>query len=71
MMARVTNEGLAIMIESLDKKVDGVNTRLDVINGRSFKNSTDIAKMKGQSGVIAFFVSLITSIVGIYFGTKR
>ena len=70
-MARVTNEGLAIMIESLDKKVDGVNTRLDVINGRSFKNSTDIAKMKGQSGVIAFFVSLITSIVGIYFGTKR
>jgi len=42
-----------------------------VINGRSFKNSTDIAKMKGQSGVIAFFVSLITSIVGIYFGTKR
>jgi len=70
-MARVTNEGLAIMIESLDKKVDGVNIRLDVINGRSFKNSTDIAKMKGQSGVIAFFVSLITSIVGIYFGTKR
>jgi len=70
-VTRVTNEGLAIMIESLDKKVDGVNTRLDVINGRSFKNSTDIAKMKGQSGVIAFFVSLITSIVGIYFGTKR
>ena len=68
---KVTNEGLAIMIGNIDKKVDGVNTRLDTLNDRTFKNSTDIAKMKGQSGVIAFFVSLATSIVGIYFGTKR
>jgi len=70
-MARITNEGLAVMITAVDKKVDGVNTRLDTLNGRSFKNSTDIAKIKGQSGVIAFFVSLATSIIGIYFGTKR
>jgi len=70
-MAKVTNEGLAIMIGNIDKKVDGVNTRLDTLNGRTFKNSTDIAKMKGQSGVIAFVVSLITSIIGIYFGTKQ
>jgi len=59
------------IVKNTDKKVDEVNTRLDVLNGRSFKNSTDIAKMKGQSGVIAFVVSLITSILGIYFGTKR
>jgi len=71
MATKVTNEGLAIMIGNIDKKVDGVNTRLDVLNGRTFKNSTDIAKMKGQSGVIAFVVSLITSIIGIYFGTKQ
>jgi len=70
-MARVTNEGLAIMITAIDKKVDGVNIRLDKLNSRTFKNSTDIAKMKGQSGVIAFVVSLVTSIIGIYFGTKR
>ena len=59
------------IVKNTDKKVDGVNTRLDTINGRSFKNSTDIAKMKGQSGVIAFVVSLIVSVVGIYFGTKK
>jgi len=71
MPEKISHQSLAIMIGNLDKKVDGVNTRLDTLNGRTFKNSTDIAKMKGQSGVIAFFVSLITSIVGIYFGTKR
>jgi len=70
-MARITNEGLAIMITAIDKKVDGVNTKLDTLNGRSFKNSMDIAKMKGQSGVIAFVVSLITSVIGIYFGMKK
>jgi len=71
MPEKISHQSLAIMIGNLDKKVDGVNTRLDTLNGRTFKNSTDIAKMKGQSGVIAFFVSLATSIVGIYFGTKR
>ena len=68
---RVSNEALAIMIGNVDKKVDGTNTRLDKLNGRSFKNSTDIAKMKGISGAIAFVVSFVTSIIGIYFGTKQ
>jgi hypothetical protein len=68
---RITMAVLAEKIDALNGKVDGINGRLDILNGRSFKNSTDIAKMKGQSGVIAFFVSLITSICGIYFSTKR
>ena len=70
-MAGISNAAIAKMFDMLDKKIDGVNTRLDTINGRTFKNSTDIAKMKGQSGVIAFVVSLITSIIGIYLGTKQ
>ena len=68
---RITNAVLAEKIDSLNTNVIGTNTRLDTLNGRTFKNSTDIAKMKGQSGVIAFIVSLITSIVGIYWGTKQ
>jgi len=35
---RITNAELARMIESLDKNVTGINTRLDKLNGRSFKN---------------------------------
>ena len=71
MAEKISHQSLAIIIGNLDKKVDGVNTRLDTLNGRTFKNSTDIAKIKGQSGVIAFVVSLITSIIGIYYGTKQ
>jgi len=67
---RITNAELARMIESLDKNVTGINARLDKLNGRTFKNSTDIAKMKGMSGAIAFVVSFITSVTGIYFGVK-
>ena len=70
-MAGITNAAIAQMFDILDKKIDGVNTRLDILNGRTFKNSTDIAKMKGQTGVIAFTVSLITSLIGIYFGTRQ
>jgi len=68
---RITNAVLAEKIDSLNTNVTGINTRLDTLNGRSFKNSTDIAKMKGISGAIAFIVSFVTSILGIYFGTKR
>ena len=70
-MAGITNAAIAQMFDILDKKIDGVNTRLDILNGRTFKNSTDIAKMKGQTGVIAFTVSLITSLIGIYCGTRQ
>ena len=82
MPEKISHQSLAIMIGNLDKKIDKndkhLNEKVDnmaetqvIQNGRTFKNSTDIAKMKGQSGVIAFFVSLITSIVGIYFGTRK
>jgi len=70
-MPRITNAELARMIGALDKNVDGINTRLDKLNGRSFKNSTDIAHMKGISGVIAFVVSIVTTIIGVYWGTKQ
>lgn len=68
---RITNAVLAEKIDSLNKNVIGINTRLDTLNGRTFKNSTDIAKIKGASGVIAFIVSFITSVIGIYWSTKR
>ena len=65
---RITNAEIARMFTTLDKKVDGVNARLDTLNNRSFKNSTDIANMQGKSGAIAFFVSLGVSIIGIIVG---
>jgi len=68
---RITNAVLAEKIDSLNKNVTGINTRLDKLNGRSFKNSTDIAHMKGISGVIAFVVSIVTTIIGVYWGTKQ
>lgn len=68
---RITNAVLAEKIDSLNNNVTGINTRLDTLNGRTFKNSTDIARIKGASGVIAFIVSFITSVIGIYFGTKQ
>ena len=70
-MAGISNAEISRMFTTIDKKIDGVIDTQKVQNGRTFKNSTDIAKMKGQSGVIAFVVSLITSIIGIYFGTKQ
>ena len=70
-MARITNAVLAEKIDTLNKNVTGINTRLDTLNDRTFKNSTDIAKMKGASGVIAFVVSFVTTILGVYFGTKQ
>ena len=71
MAIKITNAVLAEKIDSLNKNVTGINTKLDKLNGRTFKNSTDIAKMKGTSGAIAFIVSVVTSIIGIYFGTKQ
>lgn len=70
-MARITNKELSIMIGSLDKKVDEMVEQQKIQNGRTFKNSTDIAKMKGASGVIAFVISFVTTILGVYFGTKQ
>ena len=65
-MAGISNAAIARMFDMLDKKIDdnfnGVNKRLDTINGRSFKNSTDIARMKGTSGAISACVSFGISV---------
>ena len=71
MAERISHESLAIMIKSVDDKVDKMVELQTIQNGRTFKNSTDIAKMKGQSGVIAFIVSLAVSIGAIFVGTRR
>jgi len=68
---RITNAVLAEKIDALDKNVTGINARLDKLNGRTFKNSTDIAKIKGASGVIAFVVSFLTTIFGVYWGIEQ
>ena len=62
-MARVTNEQLA-------DKIDLVVAQMVIQNGRTFKNSTDIAKMKGIGTAVAFVVSVVAAI-GAYFGIKQ
>ena len=62
-MKRITNEVLG-------SKIDAVVEQMKIMNGRSFKNSTDIAKMKGVGIAIAFIVSTISAI-GAYFGIKQ
>ena len=61
-MQRITNEVLG-------SKIDAIVEQMKIQNGRSFKNSNDIAKMKGTGTAIAFIVSLIAAI-GAYFGIK-
>ena len=62
-MKRITNEVLA-------SKIDAIVDQMKIQNGRSFKNSTDIAKMKGVGLAIAFAVSVMSAI-GAYFGIKQ
>ena len=62
-MARVTNE-------EIGRKVDLVVEQMKIQNGRTFKNSTDIAKMKGVGIAVAFVVSIISAI-GAYLGIKH
>ena len=75
MAGKVTNAVLLEKISNLkeylvernnlqDKKID--------LQEREIKNNTiAIAGIKGASGVIAFVVSTITTLTGIYFSTKR
>jgi len=58
MMARITNETLAV-------KIDAIVEQMKIQNGRSFKNSTDIAKMKGVGTVIALIFTAICGYLGI------
>ena len=62
-MARITNEVLGT-------KIDAIVEQMKIQNGRSFKNSTDIAKMKGIGTAVAFVVSAL-SMLGAYFGIKQ
>ena len=62
---RVTNEALAAMITAVDGKVDDLNKKEATQNGRTFKNSTDIAKMKGIGGVIALIFTVVCGYLGI------
>jgi len=61
---------LAEKIDTLDKNVTGINARLDKLNGRTFKNSTDIAKLKTSNGIIATFISMVVAGVISFIGWK-
>ncbi len=63
LMPRITNGILAT-------KIDAIVEQMKIQNGRTFKNSTDIAKMKGVGLAVAFIVSAISAI-GAYFGIKQ
>ena len=65
MAGRITNAVLAEKIDATNDNVKDIKDELVKLNGRTFKNSTDIAKMKGASGVIAFVVSIIVTVIGI------
>ena len=62
-MVRVTNE-------EIGRKVDAVVEQMKLQNGRTFKNSNDIAKMKGVGIAVAFVVSIVSAI-GAYFGVVK
>ena len=67
---RITNAVLAEKIDSLYINVTGINNRLDKLNGRSFKNSTDIAHLKTSNGIISTFISMIVAGVISFIGWK-
>jgi len=67
---RITNAVLAEKIDALDKNVTGINARLDKLNGRTFKNSTDIAKLKTSNGIVATFISMVVAGVISFIGWK-
>jgi len=69
-MTRITNAVLAEKIDALDKNVTGINARLDKLNGRTFNNSTDIAKLKTSNGIIATFISMVVAGVISFIGWK-
>lgn len=42
-----------VTLQSLDLKIDGINNRLDVLNGRTTKNTDEIAQVKLERAVEA------------------
>jgi len=75
MAPRVTNEVLLEKIENLKEYIvernDNQDKKIALQEEKTEKNTVAIAGMKGASGVIAFVVSTITTLTGIYFGTKQ
>ena len=75
MPPRITNAVLAEKIENLKEYIVGHNEtqngRITLQEAKTEKNTVSIAGMKGASGVIAFVVSIVTTLTGIYFGMKR
>jgi len=72
---RVTNLVLKEKIDNLKEYLVERNNlqdkRIALQEEKTEKNTVSIAGMKGASGVIAFVVSIITTLTGIYFGTKQ
>lgn len=75
MAPRITNAVLSTKIDGLKEYLIERNNKQDIIieqnRKASNKNTVAIAGIKGASGAIAFFVSVITTITGVYFGTKQ
>jgi len=75
MPPRVTNAVLLEKIENLKEYIvernDNQDKRIEQQEKKTEKNTVAIAGMKGASGVIAFFVSVITTLTGIYLGIKK
>ena len=74
MAGRITNLVLAEKIDNLKESNEKHNEiedrRITLLEAKTEKNTIAIAGIKGASGVIAFVVSIATTI-GVYFGTKQ
>ena len=68
---RVTNAVLYEMIKSVKEDTTEIKLNDKEKWKQINKNAQNISGMKGASGVIAFAVSVITTLTGIYFGTKQ
>lgn len=75
MPPRVTNAVLLEKIENLKEYIiernDSQDKRIELQEEKTEKNTVAIAGMKGASGVIAFVVSVITTLTSIYLGIKK
>lgn len=67
---RITNAVLAEKIDSLNQNVIGINQRLDKLNDRVYKNTTDIAKLKTSNGIISGFISMLVAGIISFLGWK-
>lgn len=71
----VTNEVLLERINNLKEYLVERNNlqdkKIELQEQEIKDNTTAIAGIKGASGVIAFIVSTIIALIGVYFGTKR